>query len=318
MIGLIADDLTGACDSAVSFLGGGRVEVGIWPRIPAGDLACCAVSTESRGDEPEAGFERSRLAADALRRSDVSWIYVKVDSMLRGNVAAQLEGVVIDHDGPCLFAPALPQEGRVTTACTQTWGDQAIDLVNLLASRSRPVRCGGPEWYARTGITVCDARSDKDLAEIARVVLSDASILAAGSAGLARQLGKRLSQAPIQAQAWPPCRHPVAVVGSEVAGSQASAAGEGGWPVISMPYGSKTPLLSAYDGLFVTGGSTAFRVLSDIGACGIELIGEISPLVPIGLILGGEWDGRPVVTKSGSFGTVDAISVGLERLCAGG
>ncbi len=86
-IGLVADDLTGACDSALPFLAAGPVRVGLWPEIPGDGLACAAVTTESRAADPTTSYRRSWLAADRLR-CDV--LFRKLDSMARGNPAADV------------------------------------------------------------------------------------------------------------------------------------------------------------------------------------------------------------------------------------
>src|SRR5262245_20104544 len=65
-VSLVADDLTGACDSALPFLAGGPVRVGLWPHLPTGELACAAVSTESRDADASVAYARSREAAAGL------------------------------------------------------------------------------------------------------------------------------------------------------------------------------------------------------------------------------------------------------------
>src|ERR1700722_3613768 len=184
IVGLIADDLTGACDSAVAFTGGGRVEVGVWPHVPGGELACLAVSTESRDVPSTVAFERSQFAAERLRSYGATLVYGKVDSQLRGNVAADVAGVLDGHDGSCLFAPALPQMGRVTQDGHQRWHDNDIDVVALLAGTGRPVHTGSPEEHVAGTITVCDASSDEDLRHVAQVTMATSGILPIGTAGL--------------------------------------------------------------------------------------------------------------------------------------
>src|SRR5207247_8508974 len=98
--GLVADDLTGACDSAVPFLAAGRVIVSLWPCLPDGDDACLAVSTESRAEAAEVSYQRSREAVRALKRAGVDVLYRKVDSPLRGNLAADLAGAMAEWGGP--------------------------------------------------------------------------------------------------------------------------------------------------------------------------------------------------------------------------
>jgi uncharacterized protein YgbK (DUF1537 family) len=314
IVGLVADDLTGACDSAVAFTGGGRVEVGLWPHVPRGDLACAAVSTESRDGPSSVAFARSQLAAERLRGCGATLMFGKVDSQLRGNVAADVAGVLEGHDGACLFAPALPQVGRVTHGGHQRWDGNDIDVVALLAGTGRPVRTGSPEEHVAGAITVCDASSDDDLRHVARITMETAGVLPIGTAGLAHYLGRELQMTHDSERVQPSCRRPVAVVGSPSARAQAESAKEHGWPVFWLGERESPPGLDDYDGLVITGGDTAYRVLSSLGATSIELHGELMPLMPFGTIVGGPRDGLLVALKSGAFGDADALRVALSRL----
>jgi uncharacterized protein YgbK (DUF1537 family) len=60
-------------------------------------------------------------------------------------------------------------------------------------------------------------------------------------------------------------------------------------------------------GLFLTGGSTARACLLALGVYGLRLEHEPLPGIAAGVAIGGAWDGRPIVTKSGGFGAPDAI-----------
>jgi uncharacterized protein YgbK (DUF1537 family) len=60
-------------------------------------------------------------------------------------------------------------------------------------------------------------------------------------------------------------------------------------------------------GLFLTGGSTARACLLALGVSGLRLEREPLPGIAAGVALGGAWDGRPVITKSGGFGAPDAM-----------
>jgi uncharacterized protein YgbK (DUF1537 family) len=52
------------------------------------------------------------------------------------------------------------------------------------------------------------------------------------------------------------------------------------------------------------------------GAEGIDLGGEIEPLVPRGTIVGGKLHGMQVVTKAGGLGTVEAVALAVGALAA--
>jgi len=59
--------------------------------------------------------------------------------------------------------------------------------------------------------------------------------------------------------------------------------------------------------LLLTGGDTADAVLTAIEAEGIRILGEVAAGVVQGVIIGGQLDGLPVVTKAGAFGQDDTL-----------
>jgi uncharacterized protein YgbK (DUF1537 family) len=298
-IGVVADDLTGACDSAVPFLAAGTVLVGLWPHIPAGDAACAAVSTETRS-EPNLASGRGRAAALRLQ-GDL--LYRKLDSMLRGSPVADLESARFVVPGRCLVAPALPGEGRTTVGGVQRWPGGAVDLRALLA----PLVVDG---Y----VELRDAVTDADLDRVAADALAHGDRVLAGSAGLAAALARALGLGPAPAAPALGCVRPLAVVGTPAAAAQAAFASARGWAVRVLGPG-ELPELDGHDGLLLTGGETAARVLGWAGAETLELLGEAVPRAPLARVRGGRLHGLPVVLKAGSFGGEDAIHRALAVLC---
>jgi uncharacterized protein YgbK (DUF1537 family) len=302
-IGLVADDLTGACDSALPFLGVGRVLVGLWPHVPAGDVACAAVSTETR-NEPDLASVRGRVAAIRLNGG---LLYRKLDSMLRGSPVADLESARLAVGGRCLVAPALPGEGRTTVGGVQRWPGGEADLRVRLA----PLAVDG---Y----VELRDAVTDADLDRVAADALAHGDRLLAGSAGLAAALARALGLAPPPAAPAQGCERPLAVVGSPAAAAQAAYALRRRWAVqvLGPDDQPELPDRDGPDGLVLTGGETAARLLGRAGAQALELLGEALPRTPLARVRGGALDGLPVVLKAGSFGAEDAIHRALEVLSA--
>ena len=113
MIGVIADDLTGAAElGAIGWRHGLRAEI-VRRGQPSGraDLVC--VDTDSRACEPAAAAKRAAAAAKLLRAAGAQWIYKKVDSVLRGQVTAELEAVMRQLKlKRALLLPANPSLGR--------------------------------------------------------------------------------------------------------------------------------------------------------------------------------------------------------------
>ncbi|MEW6405016.1 MAG: four-carbon acid sugar kinase family protein [Chloroflexota bacterium] len=66
--------------------------------------------------------------------------------------------------------------------------------------------------------------------------------------------------------------------------------------------------------LVLVGGDTAGHVYRAIGAWGTEILGEVTPLVVSGLLIGGKYAGLPVVTKAGAVGSPDALVIAIDYL----
>jgi len=114
MIGVIADDLTGAAElGAVGLRHGLRAEI-VRSGQPSGraDLVC--VDTDSRSCDPAEAGKRAATAARLLHRAGAEWIYKKVDSVLRGQVTAEVEAVMEQLQlNRALLLPANPSLGRI-------------------------------------------------------------------------------------------------------------------------------------------------------------------------------------------------------------
>ena len=210
---IVADDLTGAADSAAVF---GPV-IDAWvaldaDELPVGDLV--AVDTDSRY-VPEDQAAASVGAAARAAVAAGARLHTKIDSILRGNVAAEVAAVLDAVDGdasrPALavVAPAFPATGRTTVGgVVHVRGEPLAeprggDLVGLLgdgglitglASRE-VVRSSALALTLRMGelaeqgcrAVVCDAETDEDLraVQLATAMLERPVVLV-GSAGLMR------------------------------------------------------------------------------------------------------------------------------------
>jgi D-threonate/D-erythronate kinase len=71
-------------------------------------------------------------------------------------------------------------------------------------------------------------------------------------------------------------------------------------------------------GLVLTGGDAAIAVGRTLGATAMRLGGEVERGVPWGYLVGGGWDGLPVVTKAGGFGNEHTLLSAVEFLGAAG
>ena len=113
MIGVIADDLTGAAElGAVGLRHGLRAEI-VRSGKPSGTADLVCVDTDSRSCDAAGAAKRAAAAAKMLQAAGAEWIYKKVDSVLRGQVTAEVEAVLkqlqLDR---ALLLPANPSLGR--------------------------------------------------------------------------------------------------------------------------------------------------------------------------------------------------------------
>ena len=68
------------------------------------------------------------------------------------------------------------------------------------------------------------------------------------------------------------------------------------------------------EGLFMTGGETAINCCRALGASGVEIFAEVVPGIPMGRLIGGEFQGLPIITKAGAFGDLHAITNAIKAL----
>lgn len=211
---IVADDLTGAADTAVQFANRGvGVVVALDAEPPAVACEVLATNTASRHLPPAQAAQRVRAAVMRARESERSTplLYKKVDSMLRGNLGAELEGALAGSGlRAALLAPAYPAQGRVTVGGWQRFGpalDHRRSIPEVLRAQTallvsevglESVRAGhlgaALEAAARDGgVVVADAETEGDLEAIAAAGCERAEeIVLAGTAGLAQALAARL------------------------------------------------------------------------------------------------------------------------------
>ncbi|MGG3467993.1 four-carbon acid sugar kinase family protein [Neobacillus pocheonensis] len=67
-------------------------------------------------------------------------------------------------------------------------------------------------------------------------------------------------------------------------------------------------------GAVLTGGEIAGATCKELNGEGIRVIGEVEAGIPYGKLFGGLFDGMPLVTKAGAFGTEQALSKALQTI----
>ena len=304
---LLADDLTGALDSAARFVSVTGPVATLWHDT---DLPEAAAIDSGTRDMPEAAA-RVAIERVAPLLADGAPAFKKIDSLLRGHVALELAACMRWFDR-CVLAPAFPFQGRITRAGRQLvrsdagWRDTGVDLAAALGALG-------------VAVQVRDAETDADLdAIVAEARALSGRVLWCGTGGLAGALaGRRVVPCP----ALP--RPVLALIGSDHAVSRAQIA--------AVPVGLRDAVvvcaLAAGLGrdearrrigrmftavlrerrerpgtLFVTGGETLRDLCGALGASHLEVDGEIEPGVPTSVLRGGAWEGQRIVSKSGAFG----------------
>lgn len=232
---IVADDLTGAADSAIAFARRRVPARVVWGDAHPEDHADAIVLGYDAATRELGNLLAARCHREVTRRflrPGIS-VFKKIDSTLRGHpadeVAAMLDVMTADEpDLRVVLAPSFPAMGRtvregelrvhgVPLPFTEYWPEgrdaSLANLVNLMESagviaRHLPLptiradvavlRAALAPGGARPQptVAVCDAETDDDLDRIAAACLDDGVVtFFIGSAGLAHALARRVSHA---------------------------------------------------------------------------------------------------------------------------
>src|SRR5262249_38038623 len=106
---ILADDLTGACDTGALFARRAAVPVTVWPAEPSSG-AVRVIDTESRTLDGMSAADRVRRAAAT---APADRYFKKIDSTFRGRITAEV-GATIHATGSAgaLLCPAFPAQRR--------------------------------------------------------------------------------------------------------------------------------------------------------------------------------------------------------------
>ena len=327
---LLADDLTGALDSAARFVPLVGAVPTFWVVPPA--LPPTAAIDGGTREIARAALKAAMSAlAPLLDGADIA--FKKIDSLLRGRVVAEMNELA-GRFAWCILAPAFPFQGRITRGGRQLvrsdvgWRDVGVDLSDGLA-----------DWGDR--LMICDAETDADLdAIVARGRALPGRVLWCGTGGLAGALAGRR---PVPSPELP--RPILALIGSDhsVSAGQLAAVArlhhvlpeagpaaitraltEGAAAVtVAVPPGASRELalgritasfinllrtIERPGTLVVAGGETLRALCTGLAAERLEVDGEIEPGVPTSVLRGGAFDGQRIVSKSGAFGGADCLA----------
>lgn len=227
---ILADDLTGALDTAGCFVGGGQPLPLIFNPAAIPQSGSCALSTETRDMAESEALERLRAYQPAFDGFD-GVAFKKIDSLLRGHVAAEIAHIIRrGRFDAAVLAPAFPALGRVTRAGRQ-WAKLAghdpyrvvgPDLISEFTRFNIDVRTdlAALDKAGVPRIFLCDAESDDDLkriVDLGKGLLGKSlgRVLWCGSAGLAEAIAGDITPLALSAdRLLVICgtRHPVATL----------------------------------------------------------------------------------------------------------
>lgn len=236
-----------------------------------------------RGDEALTAFLAARrealLVVDAVEPEDLATLAQAVGRLGEGVVACGSAGL----------AQALPDGLGLRPAGRPSRPRRAAGgPVLVVAGSQREVTRRQILAAERGGAAVVHLALPWDLEHARRALLQATDHLQAG-----RDVILTTAFQPL----WPGQERTVAERLGELAAEIASRHAPGGW--------------------VLTGGAVAYAVCQALGIGSLEIGGEVAPGIPFGRVVGGPWEGTPLVTKAGGFGGEDALAAAIAFLHGG-
>lgn len=337
---IIADDLTGALDTGTPFVQAGlkvavAIEVEALAEALTRDPEVLVVNTASRALPEGEAAARIMAVLSALGTAKPDILLKKIDSRLKGNVAAESLALAKGAGRyQVIVAPAIPDQQRFTIngAVTGRGIDTPLPIRPLFPAGANTVE-------------VFDATSDGDLDELVRRT-DWTSAVAVGARGLGSAFARVLSRPAAAPPVFAPTSETLFAFGSRdpITSAQIAHLGQHRWiaSVADAPSGDlpaaavqSLPAVARCSGervsspeevvarfaegirdvvartrpdmLMMGGGDTALAILKRLGASVLVPNGEIEAGIPWFEISG--TDGRTFrcAVKSGGFGTLDSL-----------
>ena len=217
---IISDDFTGALDTGVQLSADGAATyVTLDSEFNMSDFAqdidVLVINTETRHLNREQAYKTVFSITQRAIDAGIPYVYKKTDSVLRGNIGAELAAVLNASGHKQIhFIPAYPEMGRITKngvhyadgvpIAESIFGNDPFDPVlyshipSIISSQTLiPTHvihhCEDEEWKNKEGILIHDSDTSRDMERIARTLMTGtASCLLAGCAGFAALLPKML------------------------------------------------------------------------------------------------------------------------------
>lgn len=340
-IAIIADDLTGALDTASPFACRG-LDVRVALDSDAIDDALklspdvIAVSTNSRGLPPDQASLTARSAAERLRSWKPDLILKKIDSRLKGNIGPETLAIAqVFQPTRIIAAPAVPDQGRIVRrGHVEGMGvEAALDVAACFTGLS-------------IAVSVPDTESKNDLSHVAETWRPGDGKLFVCARGLAVAFAERVAKniAPKKFKATSPVimaigsRDPVTlkqisvlrakadncIVVEAPQGQVPASHGEGSVNIFICSGEMATSpnavaeifaqsitseiIRTRPSTLLLTGGDTAVAILRALECRILQVCGEAAPGLPWFDIHMGSGHHITTISKSGGFGSPEILS----------
>lgn len=331
MLVIVADDLTGALDTAAPFAARGlHTEVVLQANDVARGVALSpdvlSINLASRDRYPEDAFDLMQALVGHLP-SNIR-MFKKVDSRLKGHIASELDAVSYER---ALVAPAIPAFGRVVSK-------GHVDGFGV----AEPLSVAGALKHHANRSIIPDTRTENDLDAALKRAEEGSVDLLVGARGLAEALARQMTEIANGKRVLPPTGRCLFVIGSrdritldqveqlrQCEGVSYHPAPNGmlpEGPIIPAPLllvqategelGQSSEEVSAAladsvhprltteaSTLFLCGGATAEAVLTKMDITCFRLEGECIP--GLGLAYA---NGQCIILKSGGFGEPDTLA----------
>ena len=145
IVGIIADDLTGANDTGLQFRNNGADTNILLNKDVAQTKEYSpkvwAISTETRNLDSQSAFEKVKEATEIIaEKFNPDFFYKKIDSTVRGNIAVEVISMLGVLGWDCaVIMPAFPQEGRITVGGYQLLNGIPIERTEMAADPHFPI-----------------------------------------------------------------------------------------------------------------------------------------------------------------------------------
>ena len=217
---IISDDFTGALDTGVQLSADGAatyvtLDSDFNMSDFTQDIDVLVINTETRHLNQDQAYKTVFSITQRAINAGIPYIYKKTDSVLRGNIGAELAAVLNASSYKQIhFIPAYPEMGRITKngvhyadgipIAESIFGNDPFDPVlysdipSIISSQTMiPTHVinqyEDEEWKDKEGILIHDSHTSKDMERIAHTLMTGkTTCLLAGCAGFAALLPNML------------------------------------------------------------------------------------------------------------------------------